>query len=748
MASNSEAMSAGNLALNGTATPPPLSNATSLPKPTAFSNRLNTVLSSSYTDSDIRDALETLDNRGIQNTAETRRTLRLDIQKEVIDCNGSIIQDFGKVAEQLTRIGAAISHLNTICEDMRQHISLARQETGPILEEASALISQKQEVETKQQLLDAFNEHFVLSDDDIVILTSSAEPVDNRFFQVLSHQKQIHTDCEVLLGGENQRLGLEIMEQSSKNLNSAFMKLYKWIQKEFKSLNLEDPQMGGPIRRGLRVLAERPSLFHSCLDSFAEAREYILSDAFHCALTAAISDERPEVNTKPIEFSAHDPLRYVGDMLAWVHSATVSEREALEALFVSDGDELVKGMEAGIHSEPWFLINEEQTVFDGQKALQELVTRDMSGVIRSLKQRVELAVQGHSELVTLYKIMNLLAFYESTFSKLVGDESSLVATISSLQDLAFQRLEALVHDHIATIIGDPSSLIPPDDLSAPEFLTDALDNLIPLMKAYDSSFRHEPMDDTSQNENKFTPIIRTALDPFLDLAKKSSNALSNFTSKVIYQTNSLLAVHGAISPFPFACATHLPPLSAALAALRTNLLDIQHDFLLNESGLKPLVAALEPFTSSTTAQSSLENAPADHLSQPRNLADIPSLPEFQPDCLSIASQHLDDFLPSALVDATDSLKRIQSPSLVKSVTEEAVEAFCRDFEFVESMIVGADEAREKTSIAGTVSSSAVPGEREKDKSDGLSEGSGGQPGVWSLRALFPRTTGEIRVLLS
>ncbi|EER23375.1 Conserved oligomeric complex COG6 family protein [Coccidioides posadasii C735 delta SOWgp] len=732
-------MAAGSPSLDGMPSSPHMANTGSTPKPTALFNRLNAVLSTSYTDPDIRDSLETLDKRGLQNTAETRRTLRLDIQKEVIDSNGSIIQDFGKVAEQLSRIGAAISHLNTICEDMRQHITSARQETEPVLEEAAALLSQKQEVETKQHLLDAFNKHFILSSDDISILTSTAEPVDDRFFQILSRQKWIHKDCEVLLGGENQRLGLEIMEQSSKNLNSAFMKLYKWIQKEFKSSNLEDPQMGSSIRKGLRVLAERPTLFHSCLNFFAEAREYILSDSFHYALTAAVSGDRLDANAKPIEFSAHDPLRYVGDMLAWVHSATVSEREALEALFISDGGELVKGIEAGISSEPWSRINDEQSVFDGEKALKELVTRDMSGVARSLKQRVELAVQGHDELVTLYKIMNLLAFYESTFSKLVGHDSALVEAITSLQDFVFKRLEAVIHDQTATITGDPSGLIPPDDLSAPEFLTDAIDNLVPLMKAYDSSFRHEITDDTSQNENKFSPIIRATLDPFLDLAEKSSTALSNFTSRTIYQTNSILVIRDAISPFPFACATHLPRLSSTLTSLKTNLLDIQHDFLLRETGLQPLIAALEPFMPKSTSESSTGNGLS------RNLADIASLPEFQPESLSTISQQLDDFLPSALVDATDNLKRIHSPGLVKNATEEAVEAFCCDFELVESMIVGADEAREKMSVAGTVSSSAAG--KEMDEIAALGE-TGGQVGAWSLRVLFPRTTGEIRVLLS
>lgn len=65
----------------------------------ALFNRLTSVLSATYADSDIRDALETLSVRGIHNSAETRRQLRLDVQKEVVDCNGEIVRDFGKVAE-------------------------------------------------------------------------------------------------------------------------------------------------------------------------------------------------------------------------------------------------------------------------------------------------------------------------------------------------------------------------------------------------------------------------------------------------------------------------------------------------------------------------------------------------------------------------------------------------------------------------------------------------------------------------
>jgi hypothetical protein len=65
----------------------------------ALSTRITSVLSASYADLEIRDSLETLDARGVRNTAETRRQIRLDVQKEVIQCNGEIVKDFGAVAE-------------------------------------------------------------------------------------------------------------------------------------------------------------------------------------------------------------------------------------------------------------------------------------------------------------------------------------------------------------------------------------------------------------------------------------------------------------------------------------------------------------------------------------------------------------------------------------------------------------------------------------------------------------------------
>ncbi len=65
----------------------------------ALSQKISGVLSASYVDTEIREALRNLDSKNAQNSPGTRRRLRIDVQKEIIDCNGGIIIEFGHVAE-------------------------------------------------------------------------------------------------------------------------------------------------------------------------------------------------------------------------------------------------------------------------------------------------------------------------------------------------------------------------------------------------------------------------------------------------------------------------------------------------------------------------------------------------------------------------------------------------------------------------------------------------------------------------
>lgn len=608
---------------------------------------------------------------------------------------GALYQSRAERLQQLKRIGTAISSLNNYCADMRGHIAAASKETDPVLEEATSLMGQKKQVESKQQVLNAFSAHFLITEEDVTVLTSTAEPVNEEFFQILTRVKKIHHDCQVLLGTEDQRLGLEVLERSSKQLNSAFQKLYRWIQREFKTLDLENPQISASVRRSLRVLAERPTLFQSCLDSFAEARESILSDAFHAALTGSTAET--QIATKPIEFHAHDPLRYVGDMLAWAHSTTVSEREALENLFISDGEEIKRSIQAGLESEPWLRGDDETEVFDGHKALNQLVSRDLAGVARLLRQRTEQVVQIHDDATLAYKIANLIGFYEGTFAKLLGADSEVLEIFNTLEASAMRQFRANMRDYVANVQSDLA--VAPADLSPPEFLEDALQILKVLAKSYDTSFAA-----TDDNGQGFQAVLSEALDPFLNGCEGMQREMKE-PDNAIFALNCLFAAREVLSQYTFA-HERVRDIDDTVEKTVAKLTDYQHRYLVNESGLATLIDALAEITDSA-----------------ESIKTVSKLEAFKPDALVSASQQLDEFLPSALIDASENIKRLQNRKMIQDITDEAASKFCEDFEFVESKIMAADDL-------------LYDGEREDEEQEPR------------LRDLFPRTSGEIRVLLS
>lgn len=128
-----------------------------------------------------------------------------------------------------------------------------------------------------------------------------------------------------------------------------------------------DPAMQESVRR----LKQRPELLtyafqslewaHSltvyrreALTLLAQTRQAALLSSF----TAALTRGGPGGLPRPIELHAHDPLRYVGDMLAWVHQAIAAEREFLEGLFgmrAEEGRRMVGAVRApgGSEEEEW-----------------------------------------------------------------------------------------------------------------------------------------------------------------------------------------------------------------------------------------------------------------------------------------------------------------------------------------------------------------------------------------------------------
>ena len=124
------------------------------------------------------------------------------------------------------------------------------------------------------------------------------------------------------------------MSATSSRLEAGYDKILRWCTYEFTALRDTHIEVPPNLSEAVRRLRDRPELLTSALTTLAQTRSQALMDAFLAALTRGGPGGLP----RPIELHAHDPLRYVGDMLAWVHQAIAAEREFMEGLFGVGGD--------------------------------------------------------------------------------------------------------------------------------------------------------------------------------------------------------------------------------------------------------------------------------------------------------------------------------------------------------------------------------------------------------------------------
>ncbi|KAK9388917.1 oligomeric Golgi complex subunit 6 [Lipomyces mesembrius] len=610
-----------------------------------LSLKLSEILSSSYSDSSIRDALLLLGERIQENTPEMRRQFRANVEAEVIEANGQVLEQFSKIAMQLETIGLTIANMNSVVDDLSNSVSAVREQTKELFAEEEWLSQQKDEIQIKQSLLDAVKAHFFMADAEIEVLTSSAEPIDNRFFDVVKKSQQIYSDCEVLLANENPVIGVEIMDQISKHIDAAFDKLYYWIQREIRHLSVDDPKVRQNIRRALGLLAGRPTMLQNCLDGLSELRQKIILREFLEALT-----EGP----KPIELVAYDPFRYIGDMLAWTHSETVNEKEVLELMFVAEDSNIAHGLEEGIASEPWA----EQ--FDLKQTIGELTDKNMQSICKPLKARIDQSLSGNVDSTLAYRIVNLFEFYRSIFSKYVSENSQLLNVLRVLESSSMNQFHQSLREKIRLIQSElPNVTL---DLQPPQFLQQSLIEMKTLMTSFDTSFAVAP----ENRDQEFDNIIEEALVPYLTccISMSESSSLS-VAEKDIFLINCFDSAKSILHLYSFTKGK-LSEFEQQIRSHSLSLIAILHDMYLTDSKLKPTLAALK-----------------------EKAFDVPlkSLEQFQESNITQLSIALDDFLPSALMDAQTSLQRLASPRLGNSIIQEAAKIFVDDFAKVEKAIV-------------------------------------------------------------
>uniref|UniRef100_A0A4X2LCK1 Conserved oligomeric Golgi complex subunit 6 n=1 Tax=Vombatus ursinus TaxID=29139 RepID=A0A4X2LCK1_VOMUR len=551
-------------------------------------------------DKEMLEALKALSAFFVENSLRTRRNLRGDIERRSLAINEEFVSMFKEVKEA------------------------AKEQTQDLIVKTTKLQAESQRLEIRAQVADAFLSKFQLTSDEMSLLRGTREgPITEDFFKALGRVKQIHNDVKVLLRTNQQTAGLEIMEQMALLQETSYERLYRWAQSECRTLTQESCDIAPVLTQAMEALQDRPVLYKYTLDEFGTARRSTVVRGFIDALTRG----GPAGTPRPIEMHSHDPLRYVGDMLAWLHQATASEKEHLETLLKMV---TIQGVEENI---------------------QEIVGHITEGVCRPLKVRIEQVIVAEPGAVLLYKISNLLKFYHHTISGIVGNSATtLLTTIEEMHLLSKKIFFNSLSLHASKLMDKVE--LPPPDLGPSSALSQTLALLREVLASHDSSV--VPLD---ARQADFVQVLSCVLDPLLQMCTVSASNLGT-ADMATFMVNSLYMMKTTLALFEFT-DKRLEMLQFQIEAHLDTLINEQASYVLTRAGLS--------YIYNTVQQHKLEQGP---------LANLPSLDSVS---LKAAMVQFDRYLSAPDNLLMPQLNFFLSATVKEQIIKQSTELVCRAY---------------------------------------------------------------------
>jgi hypothetical protein len=502
--------------------------ASSAPSQTILSRKMRKVLDSQLeTDFETQEALKELSSFFTENTLKNRRYLRGEIERRSLEINVDFLQSFEKVKNALEDVRKEVVAINQSCTDMKNQLDSTKSRTRDLIAQTASLQEQGNSLERRQKLVHTFLCHYQLSPEQIEAL--EIRPIGSAFFEALDATAKIHADCKkwVASSGGQQSTALHVMEEMASRQEKAVQRLLKWSIDACRSSC--SPAGLTPLDSDLLPLSLanlqkfRPLLVHDVLDEYCQARRTFLTRSFLDALTLG----GPGGTPRPIELHAHDPQRYVGDMLAFLHQATPSEKENIYALLK--------------HCEPVLEKLDAKTTKDKSQMCEEALASITEGACRPLRSRVEqILLSEHGPLV-LYQLTNLIRFYSTTMTMVIPKGSEFISMLEDLDQMAYTQFMSVLQSFVQSKTSSSgSNVIPSSRDLCP---TGATKSLLSLLKDLLNSSTVAD-EDPKQHEE----LVNAILDPLLVSLGSSVSAFPT-TDQDTYLLNSLYTVHTTLSLF-------------------------------------------------------------------------------------------------------------------------------------------------------------------------------------------------------
>nr|CAG4636061.1 EOG090X03SX [Eubosmina coregoni] len=500
-------------------------------------------------DKETLEALKELSTFFTENSIRTRRNLRGEIEGRNLNINQDIFKTFNQIKEALDNVNAEIMFMDQSCKGMSAKLTAVKSRTHQLMSQMSNFQSSNIQLGMEQQIVQKMMDTLQLTITEVSELSNFDKPITADFFSALRKAQQIHQQCKHFLQSGHQTTVFEIMEQMAGFQDKALEKLYRWTQIQCR--NIDSPESSVLLTQAVACLQDRAVLLKYVIDEYCTVRRAVVVRSFLDALTVG----GPHGTPRPIELHAHDPARYVGDMLAWLHQMTPTERENAQSL--------LKGCDKS----------------DISELVRNALSNITEGVCRPLRLRLEQVISPDIGPAVLHTLSGLIRFYLNTIGEVVPN-SALIETLTDIFNQCHHTFLTSLESHVGRLL--ERIQLPSQDLSPSAGISQLL-NLLRDVLSGGHIVDAQPGD--------VAEVVNRVVDPLMQCVEDTAARLPRL-DQAAYTLNCYYQIHSSLSLYEYV-DERLESLQGLMENQITLLSTEQATSLIHSLGLGPVCSLLQ-----------------------------------------------------------------------------------------------------------------------------------------------------------
>lgn len=596
-----------------------------------LSNKLSKVLNSSIDDSLIRElfSLDLNENELIDSNligSLSRKNLRSKIESKLIKNQSVMLREYQPLIKHFKLIESNLKDLNDINKINNDKIHDILEHLNKFNEDFKNLNDEKVEINLKKDLLVNFKNKFLLNEFEEFTLNNNE--INDDFFKILDKLDILNENSSILLidsdidlqnGNMNNNLGIKIIEKLNHLSNKSNEKLYNFAKRTLTNPNLNfNSEKLQKFQKILTSLNKRDiDMYDKLIKDFSNERSKTLIEEFN-------------LYCNNMDDLVNDSTRYIGDLLAYLHTMILNEMEMINSIFSNDPEQC--------------------------NVLLNLIFEKIS---KSLKSNFEKIISIELNFKKIYSVFNLFDLYKLMFKKKFNDDNHLIQTINELISFCQTKLIDLISNKLKSIKSSNIAKLDLNiDLQPPEWIIEFYSTILPIIEQSKLNFNSILNLEGEKLDDFFHKIINEPIE-ILDLHLKTKDF--NNLEKIIIRVNFVDLMLSKILPINL-LNDKIIELNDSIENSKIQLSEFQYDQLLKDCHLydfQTIINMISPFNDDEKEEDFLIE-----IYQP-----ITENKLFNAEEIDKVNESIQEYLPNALMDIQKNLSKLNNPIISNDIIE-------------------------------------------------------------------------------